>query len=197
VKLMTPESPKQGRTIYRADALRQYAQGRQQPILPRFVRPRTFALLWVLAVLLAAGVGLAWVARVPVFASGVAVLVGAQGHEGETIEVVAFLPAESLSRLRAGQPMFVEAGGAGQRLRLRVAAVEPEVLSPDAARARFASTPTGALVGPSAVAVARFEGARATLPASAYAGSVARVEVEVGSRQVITLLPLVGRAFVE
>lgn len=194
---MTPERPKQGRTIYRADALRRYAEGRQQAVLPRFVRPRTFALLWALAALLAAGVGLACVARVPVFASGVAVLVGAQGREGETVEVVAFLPAESLSRLHAGQPMFVEAGGAGPRLRLRVAAVEPEVLSPDAARARFAAAPTTALVGPSAVAVARLEGARAALPARAYGGSVTRVEVEVGSRQVITLLPLVGRAFVE
>jgi hypothetical protein len=53
------------------------------------------------------------------------------------------------------------------------------------------------LAQPSAVAIARFEPAPASLPAAAYAGSVYHVEVEVGSRRVISFLPLIGRFFGE
>jgi hypothetical protein len=44
------------RSIFREDALRRYAEGRDRPVLPRYVSPRIFAWLWTaLGLLLAAG----------------------------------------------------------------------------------------------------------------------------------------------
>jgi hypothetical protein len=199
---------RKGPVIFRADALRRYAQGQQQAVLPRFIAPRTFALLWVLMALLLAGMVAAWVAQVPIFASGVATVNGPDeqsGRAGEAVSVVAYLPPDSLPRLRTGQRMFVEAGGAGQRIEVRVTEVAPELQSPDAARALFApgsgdgrkASAPAVLNGPTAVALGRLEGTPQGLSASLYVGSACRVQVEVGSRKVITYLPLVGRLFGE
>ena len=184
-----------GHTIFRPDALRRYAQSRQQTVLPRFTSPRVFILMWILVALLVASVVAAWFARVPVFASGTAALVSPkEGDRGNSAVVVAFLPQETLSHLRAGQSMFIEAREMRERIRLTVDGVEPEINSPATARVRFAlGAASGAVTRPSAVALGRLEGEAAGLPAALYAGGVYRVEVEVGSRRVISLLPGLGR----
>jgi hypothetical protein len=44
------------RSIFREEALRRYAEGKDRPVLPRFVSPRAFAWLWtLLGLLLIAG----------------------------------------------------------------------------------------------------------------------------------------------
>ena len=100
--------------------------------------------------------------------------------------------------------MFVEAGRTGARIEVRVTEVATELQSPEAARALFAAggdgrkvSATAVLNGPAAVALGKLEGTPHGLPASLYAGSACRVKVEVGSRKVITYLPLVGRLFGE
>jgi hypothetical protein len=47
-------------TIFRADALRRYAQSRNQVVLPRSVCPRTLIGLWLLLAFLAASAGVVW-----------------------------------------------------------------------------------------------------------------------------------------
>jgi hypothetical protein len=53
------------------------------------------------------------------------------------------------------------------------------------------------LTQPSAVAIAQFEPSPTSLPAAVYLGSVYHAEVEVGSRRVISFLPLIGSFFGE
>ncbi len=48
------------RSIFREDAVRRYAEGRDRPVLPRFVSPHTFAWLWALLGLLLAGGAAVW-----------------------------------------------------------------------------------------------------------------------------------------
>jgi len=48
------------RPIFRADALRRYHESRDELVLPRFVAPGTFIVLWVLLGLLASVGAVAW-----------------------------------------------------------------------------------------------------------------------------------------
>jgi hypothetical protein len=50
--------------IFREDAVRHYAQGREAAVLPRFVSPPTFRCLWAMLALLLAGGVVAWFAVV-------------------------------------------------------------------------------------------------------------------------------------
>ncbi len=187
------------RSIFRVEAVRRYAQHRETAVLPRFISPRTFLGLWVLTGLLAVSGGLACFAQVPVYASGSAIVVDAQNSKlrgvPDDVVVMAFLPPEYRSHLEVGQQLFLHFSPTGERLRRSIIAVEPEIYSPVAAQRRFGLAPGAALAvaHPAAVALAQLEPLPAGAPASAYLGSIGRVDVEVGSRRIISLLPFVDQ----
>jgi hypothetical protein len=186
------------RSIFRGDAVRRYAQSREQAVLPRFVSPPTFLCLWILLGLLAASGFVAGITPVPVYASGPAIMIHRQDRTlppSHDMVVVAFLPPESLSHLRVGQRMFLTWSGTGERFSRPVFTIEPKILSPGAARKRFAldAATARAITGPAAVAMARWESIPASPAAPAYAGSICRVDIEVGSCRVVSLLPRPGR----
>jgi hypothetical protein len=188
------------RSIFRADAIQRYAQSREESVLPRFVSPPVFICLWILLGLLVAGGFIAWFAQVPVYASGPAIVVDGKGKTqsiGDDALIVTFVPPENLPRLRVGQTLFLNLPPAGEHVGVSIMAVEPEISSPAAARRRFALSPGAAqaITQPSAVAIARWESVREDLPASAYVGSVYRADIEVGSRRVVSLLPVIGQFF--
>jgi hypothetical protein len=190
------------RSIFRADAVRRYIEGREEAILPRFVSPRTFLFLWFLLGLFLASGFAAWLTEVPVYASGPAVLVdgrtGGLSHPDELV-LVAFLPPQTLSHLRVGQALWLQRDSARERFRQPILAVNPEISSPARAQKQFGLPPGAAqaITQPAAVAVARWQPLHEGLPSSAYIGSVYRADLEVGSRRVISLLPLVGPFFGE
>jgi hypothetical protein len=188
------------RTIFRADALQRYMQGRERSVLPQFVSPRTFLCLWILLGLLVAAGFVAWFAQVPVYAAGPAIVVEVRepiSFIHEEVVVAIFLPPEHLRHLRAGQPMFLTLEGLGERIRTPILAVEPGISSPMDAQRRFALSAATAVNRPAVVAIARLGPLPAGLSASTYIGSVGRAEVEIGSRRVLTLLPLIGQFFGE
>lgn len=45
-------SPRPERSIFRAEALQRYRESQEKVVLPRWVSPRVFAYLWILALLL-------------------------------------------------------------------------------------------------------------------------------------------------
>jgi hypothetical protein len=189
-------------SIFRADAVRRYTQSREESVLPRFVSPRTFTYLWILLGLLGISGVVAWLTRVPVYASGQGVVVDRRGKTNDVrddVVMVAFLRPENYSRLRVGQTLLVQLDPAGERTRRPIIAIEPEIASPKAVQRRFALSAGAAhaVTQPSAVAIARFEPNPTNLPASTYVGSVYPVDVEVGSRRVLSLLPLIGQIFGE
>ncbi len=178
------------RSLYRPEAVQRDLLGAQKGVLPRFVAPRVLIFLWVLLGLLLAGGAVTWLAKVPVYASGQAVVVPSSepGPDGaSSFLVVLFLPAEDLAELRVGQSALVDFAGRGERLANPLTAVLPQVSSPAAARQRFALDAGAALAvaRPSAVAIARLtRWPPGTDPAS-YVGGVYPVEVEVGSRRLL------------
>lgn len=179
--------------------MRRLSANRERTVLPRFVSPRLVAGVWMLLVLLMACGALAWLTRIPVYTSGSAFICDRQTgarYARDGLIVAAFLPPESLARLRAGQQVSLRLNS-GERLRSQIFYVEPEVNSPAQVRERFAPGAAAAslVAQPSAVALAQLETQAGMLPPDAYAGSTARIEVETGTRRVIALLPLVGRFF--
>jgi hypothetical protein len=184
------------RSIYRAAAVRRYAQGREQSVLPRFASPPTLICLWILLGLLLASCLVAWLARVPVYATGNAVVMDSTGA-GQTgpggVMVAAFLPAADLPALRAGQDMIVRLDERGEAARMPIVAVEPEISSPSAVLQRFGLQPGAAVSQPTAVALAILGPRPGGLPVSVYIGGIYPARVEVGSRRVVSLIPLLGR----
>jgi hypothetical protein len=177
--------------IFRAEALQRYLQGRQTPVWPRLVSPPVFVCTWILATLLLIAGLSAWLCKVPVYVSGAATVV--QRSNGEML-IVAFFAAEHLPRLRAGQTLVLSSHDGGTRFTQAIVAVKPDIISPDAAQQEFALGAGAARVitEPGAVALAHLEASYFHLPAGLYLASTFRADVEVGTRRVISLLPVIG-----
>jgi hypothetical protein len=189
---------KSKRTIFRTEAVQRYIENRERAVLPRFVTPRTFLCLWLLLGLLVASGIVTWFTPIPVYASGPAIVVASRDDSAGTpdeVLVVAFIPAEHLPYVQVGQRLFVHLDAVGQPLHSSVVDVEPELISPAAARQRF--TPDGgaalSVSQPAAVVMARLHALPGDMPTAIYSGSIGHVDVEVGSRRVLSLVPWIGQ----
>lgn len=187
-------------TIFRKRAVKHYLEGREGEVLPRFISPKSFYLLWVVFVALVGSVAAsAYFAQIPVYASGPAVVV--ETHDSGSPSVAAFLPAEYLQELKKGkgQDILLRLDREGARESLQVDSIVPEAMSPREAGDRFnlSDAQKGAVRGPAAVAVAPLKGSRQGLDDSSYSSGVYRVEAEVGSKRAISLVPVVGGWFGE
>lgn len=181
------------RSIFRADAVKRYIEGKEKVVLPQWMAPRTLRYLWLLLGVLSMLVGLAWFTAVPVYASGLALIVDlpAERSANNEMALVAFLPPEKHNDLQVGQRIFVELEP-GKRREQLVAVVEPKIISPDTAQEQFGLSAAALLTQPAAMVMTSFESPSA-LPATTYIGSVYHVDIEIGSRRVVSLLPLFDR----
>jgi hypothetical protein len=180
-------------SIFRPDAMQRYIQREEKQVLPQFVSPRIFLFLWALLGLLILGLGVSWFTKVPVYASGPAVVMQGSSEilvNGDGLLLIAFLPPKSLSSLRVGQTMLVHLINSTP-LKRPVIVVEPEITSPTDVQEKlaFSDGMARADTQPAAVAIAPLEPVPTGLPAASYIGGVFPVDVEVGSRRVISLLP--------
>ncbi|OUL21113.1 hypothetical protein [Nostoc sp. 106C] len=176
------------RSIFRKDAVRRYLEGREKSILPRLVSPRTFIYLWFLLGLLGMSSIIAWFTKVPMYASGKAIIVRSSNQR---IVVATFFEPQHLSSLRKTKKLFLNFADRGART-AAIITVQPEIFSPDTIQKRFA---IAQITRPSAIAIAQLEPIDKNLPASAYLGSVGHAQAEVGSQRLISLLPLIGQFF--
>lgn len=186
--------------IFRDDAVRRYIESREKSVLPRLLSPQTFLYLWSLLGLLAASSFIAWFAKIPIYASGSAVVTRWQSKAegiGEDPVVVAFLPPQHVTRLRTNQKLFLKFDGVGVRFSRTILIVEPAIRSPDSIQNALSPSAAQAIAQPVAVVIARWEPVPTDLPASVYLGSLGRAEVEIGSQRAISLLPIIGQLFAE
>jgi len=175
------------RFIFRDTAIRHYALGRARPVLPQFASTRLTTLLWVLTGILLGGGLLTWFIRIPVYASGVGI---GDGHR-----IAVFLPGKERSRIQVGQRAFCTFDKTGGRVGRTLIAIDSEVASPADVHARFKLTDEAAakITKPVVIAFVNLEPLPENLPASAYVGSVYRVDVEVGTLRAVSLLPFINR----
>jgi len=186
-------------SIFRPAAVRHYARSQAETVPPRFVSPRTFLILWILLTLLMVSSLSAWFARVPVYASTLAITVRVTGTS-DGVDLAVLVPPDLVGRLRVGQSLLLDAGGrqgtpASGYPKRRIIALDRTVRSPEALRRRFGLQSTAALTvtRPAAIAFARLGPLPDRTPASRYFGSIYQVDVEVGSTRVLALVPIVGQ----
>lgn len=190
------------RLIFRPEAIRRYEERWSKAVLPRFIAPRLFVFLWIVIGLLVVCGAAAWLTPVPIYASGPAVVVKNDAIDPaiqDEVVLVVFLPPENLPRLQVGQSVFLQLTAEGERISWPIVAVESAIASPESAQQRFGAGPDAAQIirQPAAVAIVRLKPIAAELPATTYLGGIYRADVQVGSRRVISLLPVIGPLFGE
>lgn len=182
------------RAIFRNKALQFYAKSQVRDILPRFVAPPVFVFLWILLGLLLIATVAAWLGQVPTYVSGTGIVLN-HGEEvsqaGDPAMAVIFLPATAGLHLTVGLSVLVQPGPASSQITTTIEAVEPGVLSPAAARQLYALNGNLALiVTQPSLAVMISLGKDSS--AQRYAGSIINAQIQIGSRRVLALLPLIG-----
>jgi hypothetical protein len=175
--------------IFRPKAIRRYLDRRERTVFPVYAAPRTTLCVLLLSAILAAGVLLAALARVPAYARGEAVLIG---REGETVrdsgesEAAIFVSPEVLSKIKVGQRVFLRAGAKGWLYSGRIKALAPGAQSPTDVRTllNFDSLPDGILKERAAFALAGPIPSGLTPEDSR--GGVLEVRVEIGERRLLS-----------
>jgi hypothetical protein len=186
--------------IFRTKALHDYMKASEGSVIPRLVSPRTFVFAWILfAILIATGVTV-WRTRIPVYATGIVVVVkgdGAQATGDREVAMVLLVPPETLARLKTGQKVILSRSSGKQHLTGSVTVVEREILSPQAAGQRFSLSVGAAsqIREPVGAAFVCWTEPISGLPPSAQMGSFYEASVEISSRPVISILPVLGRMF--
>jgi len=188
-----PSSPK-------ADAVQRYLIAREDALLPRAVSRRAITFLWLLLAAQLGGAGVASLVRVPVFATGPAVVLPGHTHafsESGAPVVAVFLPKAAAGQLRVGQKIVLDLGDGPDPRIVRVEAVEPEVRGPAQLSKRFllSGAAAAAVTRPSVVALTRWAADEPRTVPAAHAGSVYRADVEIGARRAVSFLPVVGTLF--
>ena len=134
---------------------------------------------------------LAWLIRIPIYASGVGVVINSGAASRDSGRLAVFLPAREISKLRTGQKLFWSLDKTGARISRTLVAIDSEVSSPLSVQTRFnlIGAASAAITKPVVVAFVNLDPIPDNLPPAALAGSVYRVEVEVGTMRAISLLP--------
>jgi hypothetical protein len=165
-----------------------------------------FRILWVLLVLAITGAVVAWSIRVPVYASGPAVVLDPAGLatleelELPGLALVVFVPPDEPGVLRVvGSELLVDWGASGERVPASIARLSGKVHSPAELRELLGleGAAAAAVARPSAMIVARAPAPPPGLATEQLVGGVHVAEVRVGERRVLALLPWIGRFFEE
>ncbi|MFF9812318.1 hypothetical protein [Streptomyces sp. NPDC014006] len=178
------------RVIFRESAVQAYRKGTVKDIVPRLTLRPVIVCLWLLLAVLIAAAALAWSVRVPAYVDGQGTILshGARGGPGGgTTAAALFLPADQSRHVHVGQPVHARIGSSGPTTAGAVVRIEPGVISPDAARAKYRFEP-GADVDrqPWTVVIVRLE---RPLPPAIYGGSFLTARVQAGSQRLLGLLP--------
>ena len=175
---------------FRDKAIKHYLQGREKDVLPLFVAPSAFALLWTFVGFLIVAGSMAWIGRAPIYATGSGFIIHSTNRPGkadnQAIAVIFFAP-DQLTKLRSGQSARLQIGSNGPFLSQTITKVEPTIMNPAQARQQFQldKSTSFLITQPSAVAFIRLS---SNVSANTYAGSFLHAEVEVGSQSIIALL---------
>jgi hypothetical protein len=192
------ETKTNNRPIFRPEAVRRYAEAREQSVLPKFVSPQIMVALWALVVLLILSGVAVWFTSIPVYASGLAVVVATRNKLAnieEGMALLVLLPPEAQPALDKGKTILIQVNASSKPLERRVIAFEKDASKVNRTLEEFAleNHPAVAKVQPAVVAIVRLEDMPGNVPTNDYLGTIFRADIQVGSRRVASLLPLMDR----
>ena len=176
-------------SIFRAHALRQYAERAAEPVFPRSAAPTAFVSRWALFGALVCLACLALSSRVPIYVRGIAIIAASYTDEQGRPAMAIFIPSQESGRLRIGQRVLVRLTPSGPAETGRIATIRPGIMTEQQIRDLVDITASAALTlaGSKAVALAETDPASTIGPAGNVPGCHEAL-VEVGSRGAITLL---------
>jgi hypothetical protein len=178
------------RAIFRESALQAYRRGTARDVVPRLTSWPVIACLWLLLAGLVATTAVAWSVRIPAYvgAQGVILPNGAQAGPGSAGTAAAlFVPSDQSAHVRPGQAVHTRIGASGPAAPGAVARIEPGVITPDKARAKYGLEPGADIARPPwTVVIVRL--GRSLSPA-AYGGRLLTAQVEIRSQRLLALFP--------
>src|SRR5918992_41118 len=189
------ETKTNNRPIFRPEAVRRYAEARKQPVLPKFVSPQIMVALWALVVLLILSGVAVWFTSIPVYASGLAVVVDPRNKLAnieEGMAILVLLPPEAQPALDKGKTILIQVNASSKPLEREIVAFEKDASKVNHILEEFAleNHPAVSKAQPGAVAIVRLQGMPGNAPAKDYVGAIFRADIQIGSRRIASLLPL-------
>ena len=186
------------RSIFRPEAVRRYTEAREQSVLPKFVSPRIMVALWALVGLLILSGVAVWFTSTPVYASGLAIVVDTRNKLAnieEGMAVLVLLPPEAQPVLDEGKTILIQVNASSKPLEREIVAFEKDASKVNSTLEEFAldNHPVVAKAQPAAVAIVRLEDIQGNVPAKDYMGTIFRADMQIGSRRIAFLLPLVDQ----
>jgi hypothetical protein len=189
---------KSGRPIFRPKAVRRYAEAREQSVLPKFVSPRIMVALWTIVVLLIFSGVAVWFTSMPVYASGLAIVVDTENkpvniEEGTALLVL--LPPEAQPALDEGKTILIQVNASSKPLKRKIVTFAKDASKVNSILEEFDldNHPAVAKAQTAAVAIVRLEDMEGNMLANDYVGTIFRADMQVGSRRIASLLPLIDR----
>jgi hypothetical protein len=186
---MTPSK----QSIFRAKAVEQYWQKRETTVLPAYLVPKFFGLLWLgVAALMVAG-AVSWMIEIPVLAAGSAIV--APLPDSSQVVIVVFVPSQFASQVEEGQTLTIRSMSGPDKWTQPLVGWETAVLTPAQIEAQFgvdlgvAAQPMAAMMVP----LATEAGGTAVLTPNV----IYQAEIKIGARPVLSLFPVIGQFFEE
>jgi hypothetical protein len=179
------------RSIFRTRAIDRYMQRQEGHVVLRLVSPRMFFSLWILLLLSVGGGVLVWSIQEPVLVQGQGLVVQAKTMDGKNAQgviVLLLFPPAQQANLKVGQPVSINITTANITFNSTIQSIESGVMSPTEISTQINSRLPLAMTiaGPSVVAVAPVEPMSL---AQTYLGSQSQVQVQIGVRSALSLLP--------
>lgn len=182
---------KPDRSIFRQRALDKYMRRQEGHVVLRLVSPRVFLSLWLLLLLAIGGGILVWSVQEPVLVQGKGLVVQAkvmQGKNAQGVVVLLLFPPDQQANLKMGQAVSMSIATANITFNSTIHELEAGVMSPAAISTQINSPLPLAMTvsGPAVVALASVEPMSL---AQTYLGSQCQVQVQIGVRSALSLLP--------
>ena len=189
------------RPIFRPEAVRRYIEGKDGAVLPKLVSPKVSISLWMLVALLILGTLMVWFTKTPVYASALAITVDHRGVPTEAAQLrdhvvlLLLLAPEAQPTLAEGNQVLIHLGTVGKPLQREVVIFEASEAEVTRVLDTFGLSRHPAVLAaqPAAVAFVPLEPAPGNAPATNFIGTVFRAELQIGSRRVASLIPVVDR----
>ena len=180
---MATTNPK--RSIFRSKTVQKYTQNREKSVLPRVVAPPVFVLCWIILTLLVVAGLVAWMGNVPLYTTGVGIVLDQSAPENLDNEATAIIPlsVSTASQLQKGLPIQIQVGQTGPLLTCTIDSIGSTILSPDEVQKNYGLK----VSDPSILLLVKLG---TTISKSIYAGSSVQVRVQTGSQSVLALFPV-------
>ncbi len=180
---MATTTPK--RSIFRGQALQKYRQNQEKSVLPHLIAPPVFFFFWILLVIFVSAGVLTWLGQIPLYVTGSGVVLDKSSlphQKNDDATAVILLTAIDASHVRVGLPSQVQIGSTGLQITRPIDSVSSAILSPSEVHQRYGIT----MNDPAEVVSLRLG---PTISEKIYAGSPVHVQIQVGSRRLLSLFP--------